>query len=83
MILEIDVHGMSVKEASYEIDRSLKHVSQSVTVIRIIHGYSHGQAIRNMVRKRYRSHPKIDRVELSMNPGVTDLILRRNLHVRI
>ncbi len=82
MILEINVHGMTVSEASHEIDRSLKQAKSNITVIRIIHGYSHGQAIRNMVRKRYRSHPRIDHVELSMNLGMTDLILRRDLHVR-
>ena len=37
-----------------------------------VHGMNQFQAI----RREYRSHPKIMRVELSMNSGITELILR-------
>ncbi len=75
-IIEIDVHGMTQAQARTRIDATLRRADSSVYVIRIIHGYHNGTALRNMVRKQYRSHPKIKRVELSMNQGMTDLILR-------
>lgn len=44
--------------------------------LRIIHGYNQGQILAQMVRKRYRSHPHVQRIELSMNPGITDIITK-------
>lgn len=79
MIDEIDVHGYSVAEAKAMITRALKNVNKNVRVIRIVHGYHNGQNIARMVRKNFRSHPKVERIELSMNPGITDLIIRRSL----
>lgn len=79
MIEEIDVHGYSVAEAKTMITRTLKNVNKNVRVIRIVHGYHNGQHIAQMVRKSFRSHPKVERIELSMNPGITDLIIRRSL----
>lgn len=78
MIKEIDVHGLSVSEARKYINQTLKSLSPQIRVVRIIHGYSHGNAIAMMVRKQYRSHPLIERIELSMNQGITDLIIRRS-----
>ena len=43
---------------------------------RIMHGYNQGQTLGQMVRKRYRSHPHVQRIELSMNPGITDIITK-------
>lgn len=77
MIQKIDVHGLSVAEAKRYINQTLKSLSPQVRIVRIIHGYSHGNAIATMVRKQYRSHPAIERIELSMNQGITDLIIRR------
>ena len=66
-IIEIDVHGMNQFQARTRIDAALKKASSATYMIRIIHGY-HG--------KTYRKHPLVKRVELSMNPGITELILR-------
>lgn len=78
-VLEINVHGLSVAEAKSTINKTLKNLNQNVRVVRIVHGYHGGDRIARMVRKTYRSHPLIERVELSMNPGITDLIIRRKL----
>ena len=32
--------------------------------------------LRDAVRARYASHPKVRRIELGLNPGETDLVLR-------
>lgn len=79
MIYEIDVHGCSVAEAKTMITRALKTMNKDVRVLRVVHGYHNGQKIAAMVRRNFRSHPKIERIELSMNPGITDLIIRRKL----
>lgn len=75
-IIEIDVHGMNQFQAKIAINAALKRASQGTYMIRIIHGYHGGTSLRDMIRKEYRSHPKILRVELTMNAGVTELILR-------
>ncbi len=75
-ILEVDLHGMNQQQAKTRIDSLLRSSCKGVYRIRVIHGYSGGTALRDMVRKSYRSHPKILRVELGMNPGITDLVLR-------
>ena len=75
-IIEVDIHGMNQFQAKTRINSVLKNVNSSVYMIRIIHGYHNGTVLRNMIRKEYRSHPKILRVELSMDQGITDLILK-------
>ncbi len=75
-ILEVDLHGLNQHQAKIKIDSVLRGSCKGVYRIRIIHGYTGGTALRDMVRKTYRSHPKIIRVELGMNPGITDLVLR-------
>lgn len=75
-IVEIDIHGMNQFQAKTLINSTLKKANSSVYMIRIIHGYHGGTALRNMIRREYRSHPRILRVELSMNPGITELVLR-------
>ena len=75
-MIEIDIHGMHVEEARQRIDQLLKTANKSTLIIRIIHGYSNGDRLKNMVRSRYRKHPRVQRIELSMNPGITDLILK-------
>lgn len=75
-VLELDVHGMTKYQAKIYIDSQLKKVKGSTYRIRIIHGYQNGTQLRDMIRKEYRSHPKICRLEVGINPGITDLVLR-------
>lgn len=75
-IVEIDVHGMNQFQAKITINAALKKASKDTYMIRIIHGYRNGTSLRDMIRKEYRSHPKILRIEISINPGMTELILR-------
>ncbi len=73
---EIDVHNMTRTQAVAAIDATLRRANSSVYRLRVIHGYHGGTAIRDAVRARYRKHPKVVRIELGLNPGETDLILR-------
>ena len=73
---EIDVHAMTQVQAMAAIDAALRRARGDVYRLRVIHGYRSGTALRDMVRRRYASHPKVKRLELGMNPGITDLVLR-------
>lgn len=75
-ILELDIHGMTQVQAKTAIDAKLRRAGSGVYRLRIIHGYHSGTALRDMIRREYGSHPKVKRVELGLNQGVTDLILR-------
>ena len=75
-ILEVDIHGMTKHQARICLDSQLKKVKRDVYRIRVIHGYQGGTGLREMVRTEYRKHSKVLRVELGLNQGSTDLILR-------
>lgn len=75
-ILELDIHGMTKYQAKISIDSMLKKADRSIYRIRVIHGYHNGTELKDMVQKHYRSHKKVIRVELSLNPGITELVLR-------
>lgn len=73
---QVDVHGMNKVQAFAVIDAILRRANASVYTVRVIHGYHNGTVLRDSIRKRYKDHPKVKRVELGLNPGETDLILR-------
>ena len=73
---EIDVHGMTRQQAFAAIDARLRRADSSVYRLRVIHGYHGGTVLRDAIRARYRNHAKVRRIELGLNPGETDLILR-------
>ena len=64
------------RQAEIAIDAALRRAKAGTYRIRLIHGYQGGTALRNMIRTKYRSHPKVLRLEMGMNQGQTDLILR-------
>lgn len=74
--IEIDVHNMTKTQAITAIDAKLRRVNASVYRLRVIHGYRGGTVLRDAVRTHYKSHPKVKRIEIGLNPGETDLILR-------
>ena len=75
-VLELDLHGCTVYQAEIAIDAALRRAKAGTYRIRLIHGYQGGTALRNMIRTKYRSHPKVLRLEMGMNQGQTDLVLR-------
>ena len=75
-ILELDLHGMNTHQAKIAIDSQLKRAKGGVYRLRLIHGYRSGTALRDMIRETYRHHPRVLRVELGLNPGETELVLR-------
>ena len=75
-IRELDLHGMTCYQAKVVIDAALKQADRSVYRIELIHGYRGGTDLKTMIRKDYAKHPKVLRLEMGLNPGATDLVLR-------
>ena len=73
--IEADIHGMRVLEAKRELETLIGRADKSIREIVVIHGYSHGQVLQNMVRRKLK-HPRIAAKLLSLNPGSTRLLLR-------
>ena len=72
---ELDVHNMTGVQARAAIDAALRRAGSGTYRIRIIHGFHGGTVLRDLARS-YKSHPKVLRVELGLNQGVTELVLR-------
>ena len=75
-VIELDIHGMTKYQAKVLIDSRLNRASLDIYIIRVVHGCHSGTELRDMVRKEYKNHPKIKRLQHGTNPGVTELILR-------
>lgn len=74
--MEIDVHNMTRTQAITAIDARLRRADASVYRLRVIHGFHSGTVLRDAIRAHYRGHPKVKRIEIGLNQGETDLILR-------
>lgn len=74
--LTIDLHGKTVAEAKAELMRVIKTCPKHIKEIDVIHGYTKGQALQNLVRREF-SHPRIERKIITMNNGSTTLILKK------
>lgn len=75
-ILELDIHGMTRYQAKIYLDSQLKKAKKDVYRIRVIHGYQGGTQLRDLVRKEYAKYPGVIRIEIGLNQGSTDLVLR-------
>lgn len=73
--MEIDVHGMTREQALTTIDARLRR-SDGAYRLCVIHGYHGGTVLRDAIRARYKNSSKVKRIELGLNPGETDLVLR-------
>ena len=74
--ITIDLHGMTCSQAQVAIDAALRRAGAATYRLELIHGYHSGNALRDMIRKTYIKHPKVLRLELGLNPGTTELVLR-------
>lgn len=75
-IIEVDIHGMNQFQAKTYLDSQLKKAKADTYRIRVIHGFRQGDALKKMIRTTYRQHPKVIKIEIGLNQGITDLILR-------
>lgn len=72
--VEVDIHNMTRDQAQRYLEQFLGRLDGSVKEVTVIHGYSGGTVLRDMVRNSLK-HPRIRSKYLSMNPGVTILLL--------
>lgn len=72
--IEADIHGMTVREAKQALEKLITSADNSVKEIDVIHGYTGGQALQNLVRKDLK-HKRIAGRILSLNQGVTTIKL--------
>lgn len=74
--IRVDLHGMTCVQAQAAVDAALRRAGGSVYRLEVIHGYHGGTQLRDMVRRVYGKHPRVLRLELGLNPGSTELVLR-------
>ena len=74
-IRELDLHGCTVQQAKAAIDAALRK-SHGIYRIRVIHGFHGGTALRDMIRREYAHRAGVLRIEIGLNQGETDLVLR-------
>lgn len=75
-ILQVDLHGMTRYQAAICLESMIKKAGRGVYRIRVIHGYRGGTELRDLVRKEISKNPKVLKVEIGLNQGETDLVLR-------
>lgn len=73
--VEVDIHGMTEERARVHLERLLDRLDGSVREVTVIHGFTSGTALRDMVRARLR-HPRVRAAISGVNPGVTILALQ-------
>lgn len=72
--VEIDIHNMQRDEAKKYLEQFLSRANGNVKEVTVIHGYSSGTVLQQMVRKGLK-HYRIKCKIRTMNPGVTILEL--------
>ncbi len=75
-IQQVDIHGMTKYQAQVCLNNMIKKAPRGVYRIRVIHGYHGGTELRDLVRKEIVGNPKVLKIEVGLNQGETDLILR-------
>ncbi len=74
-IIEVDIHGMRTDEAMRQLEFVISRAGTQVREIVVIHGYSHGHALMDMVRTSLH-HPRISCKLPSLNAGKTRILLK-------
>lgn len=72
--VEIDIHNMQRAEAKKYLEQFLSKANGNVREVTVIHGYSSGTVLQQMVRVSLKHH-RIKHKILTMNPGITILEL--------
>ena len=74
--IRLDIHGMTCTQAQAAIDAALRRAGGSVYRLEVVHGYHGGTQLREMIRRVYARHPRVKRLEVGLNQGATELVLR-------
>ena len=71
----MDLHGKNQYQAQVTVDAWLRRAGGGTYRLRLIHGSHGGTALRDMIRSRYGTHPRVLRLDCA-HPDVTELVLR-------
>lgn len=74
--MELDLHGKNLFQARIAVQSALTRATGADYRLTVIHGYSGGTALRDMILAEFARHPRVLRVERGRNPGQTVLVLR-------
>ena len=77
-IVEIDVHGMNVQDAIYNIEREVENAPAGTYRVRVIHGFNNGTRIKDAI-VRELGHglvSKVKRIVPGSNQGTTELVIK-------
>ena len=74
--MRLDLPGMNYTQAQAAIDAALRRAGGSVSRLEVVHGYHGGTKLRDMIRRVYARHPRLKRLEVGLNQGATELVLR-------
>lgn len=72
---DLDVHNMTVEEAKRTIQKTIMSLPCTYSQVTVIHGYSNGNKLLNMVRGKSLKCKRIKQKVLTLNQGQTILIL--------
>lgn len=75
-VIEVDIHGLMASDAKARLEHLLTHAGPQVQEVVVIHGYSRGTVLRDMVRNQLK-HPRIQAKLLSLNQGQTRILLKK------
>ena len=75
-IVTVDLHGKTAYQARVTVDALLRRAGRGTYRLRLIHGCTHGTALRDLIDREYALHPKVKRIQRLGNGAVTELILR-------
>ncbi len=75
-VMEVDIHGLMASDAKTRLEHLLSHAGPKIEEVVVIHGYSRGTVLRDMVRTQLK-HPRIQTKLLSLNQGTTRILLKK------
>ena len=71
----IDLHGLRVEQAEEELVVFLDGLPKTIKAVEVTHGYSHGTALKRMVKQDFYHWRVVDK-QAGYNPGATWLLLK-------
>lgn len=74
--IEVDLHGLMREDAAYRLSHLLTHAGPDIQEVVVIHGYTRGTALRDMVRKEF-THPRLKAKLPTLNEGTTRFLLKK------
>lgn len=75
--LRIDVHGLTVEDALFDVRELLSKAPKTVEKIVVVHGCNHGTRLRDAVRSQLRSPRILEICPSFFNDGETVIWLKR------